>query len=281
MVSERRLRYIYCITNLINGKNYYGQRTMRNNYKNPLADLYWGSGLLLNKAYEKYGKENFKKGIIISGFFTSEEIDKFEMCAIRFAKLLGKAEYNIALGGQNWTSETALSIRQQQATPEFRQAMSIKIKDYWSTLSEEDRKLRAQKAKETKRLRGYIPNSFKGKHHSEEWKEMISNRNKMLVGEKNGSYGKVWWTNGKENIKSEICPEGFVKGRVLYKIYSSCEEYIESKKKKGREGFFYRCIETGEVLSNKAWYEKGFKDVINVSKNPNSTCKGYHFEKAN
>lgn len=281
MVDERRFRYIYCITNIINGKNYYGQRTMRKGYKDPLADLYLGSGKLLKEAYKKYGKENFKKEILISGFFTGEEIDRFEMCAIRFAKLLGKAEYNISLGGQNWASETALSIKQQQASPEFRKSISKKIKDYWDTLSDDDKKIRVQKANETKKLRGYVPNSFKGKHHSEEFKKMISDKAKLLVGEKNGSYGKVWWTNGKENIKSEICPEGFIKGRVLNKKYSSCEEYIESKKKKGRERSFYKCIETGEVLSSKAWYEKGFKDVINVSKNPNNTCKGYHFEKVN
>ena len=203
------------------------------------------------------------------------------MCAIRMAKLIGKAEYNISLGGQNWTSETALSIKQQQASPEFRESISKKIKNYWSTLSEEEREARVQKIKDTKNERGYIPSSFKGKHHSDEFKRMISEKAKFLVGEKNGSYGKIWWTNGKENIKSEVCPKGFVKGRVLDKKYSSCEEYIKSKEKKGKYHSFYECIETGEVFSNKDWYEKGFKDVINVAKKPNSTCKGYHFKKVN
>jgi hypothetical protein len=48
---------IYKTTNLINGKIYVGQDS-KNNPK------YLGSGIVLNHAIKKYGKDNFKKEIL-------------------------------------------------------------------------------------------------------------------------------------------------------------------------------------------------------------------------
>ena len=48
---------IYKTTNLVNGKQYIG-RDAKNNPK------YLGSGSLLKKAIQKYGKESFKKEIL-------------------------------------------------------------------------------------------------------------------------------------------------------------------------------------------------------------------------
>ena len=49
---------IYKTTNLINGKFYVGKDASNN-------PNYYGSGLLLAKAIKKYGKENFKKEILL------------------------------------------------------------------------------------------------------------------------------------------------------------------------------------------------------------------------
>lgn len=48
---------IYKTTNLINGKWYIGKDELNN-------PKYIGSGMLLTKAVQKYGKENFKKEIL-------------------------------------------------------------------------------------------------------------------------------------------------------------------------------------------------------------------------
>lgn len=48
---------VYCTTNIINGKKYIGKDSRGDKY-------YLGSGILLNKAIKKYGRENFKKEIL-------------------------------------------------------------------------------------------------------------------------------------------------------------------------------------------------------------------------
>ena len=61
-METQRIRYIYQITNLVNGKTYIGQRTLAEG-RTFETDTYRGSGKLLWKAYEKYGKEKYEYGI--------------------------------------------------------------------------------------------------------------------------------------------------------------------------------------------------------------------------
>jgi len=62
--------HIYLITNLINGKQYVGAEKNGNNPE------YFGSGKLIIEAIEKFGKENFKKEILIDNKY----IDNWEEC---------------------------------------------------------------------------------------------------------------------------------------------------------------------------------------------------------
>jgi group I intron endonuclease len=96
------MRYIYCITNLINQKTYLGKRKCN---KLPQEDLYMGSGFIIKQAIKKYGLNNFKKEILIYGDFTEDEINEFEKYYISLYRLGGKAEYNVADGGTGgWTN---------------------------------------------------------------------------------------------------------------------------------------------------------------------------------
>ena len=66
------MAYIYKITNLINGKIYVGKRVRENpsDVKN-----YFGSGIAIRGAIEKYGKENFSKEIL-------EHVDVTKNCKL-------------------------------------------------------------------------------------------------------------------------------------------------------------------------------------------------------
>ncbi len=219
-MSENRIRYIYCITNLVNGKNYFGQRTMRKGYKNPLADLYWGSGDLIKLAQKKYGLENFKKEIIISGEFSKEQINCFEKCIIATQRLVGKAEYNIADGGDGWNEGMRKSHWVSTHSESFRQKVSSIRKAQESNF--DWRKATTEKMRITKIKNGtYRKAPMKGKKLTQDQIQRMkeSKRLNPPIGAKNGSFGKSWWTNGKENVKAEVCPDGFWKGRVLKKNY--------------------------------------------------------------
>ena len=102
---------IYRITNLINGKTYIGQHK----YKK-LNDSYMGSGKHLKSAKAKYGIENFKKDILVFGIVRKDFIDLLEKEYIKFYRSIGKAEYNIADGGEGnggWNKGIPMSNEQK------------------------------------------------------------------------------------------------------------------------------------------------------------------------
>ena len=98
MVKNKKYNYLYKITNLINGKFYYGIHTTSN-----LDDNYMGSGTNINKAYEKYGIDNFKKEIL--DFFDTRELAALREREIVNEHLIKNPNcYNIILGGGNFTT---------------------------------------------------------------------------------------------------------------------------------------------------------------------------------
>lgn len=213
-----RLRYIYRIINSINGKTYIGQHTVRKN-RTITSDTYWGSGSILWSAYKKYGRENFIKEILISGYFSQQEINALEIEYIKKEKSIGKAEYNISDGGDAfvdghyyWEHATE---EQKAWHRDHNKNVAVKASiEAQKNITFEMRSERAKKGVETMCNRVILGQSFKGKQHSEETKRKISEKNKNLTGEKNGSFGKHWWANGVENIKAVECPDGYRKGRI-------------------------------------------------------------------
>lgn len=107
---SQKTNYIYLTTNLINGKKYIGQHTGQIN------DSYLGSGVVLVKAIEKYGKENFTKEIL--EICEKEELDEKEKYWIAYYNALEDDNYyNQTEGGQKGDGWAACR-RYMEAHPE-------------------------------------------------------------------------------------------------------------------------------------------------------------------
>lgn len=97
MTTEKKYNYFYKTTNLVNGKYYYG---IRSTDKDPLKDSYLGSGKNLKRAIKKYGRENFKKEILIE-FPTRQEVSDYECEIVTMELVLDENCYNLKTGGDN------------------------------------------------------------------------------------------------------------------------------------------------------------------------------------
>jgi group I intron endonuclease len=140
---------IYKTTNLINEKIYIG-KDKKNNPK------YLGSGILLNNAIKKYGRENFKKEII-QECKSLEELNESEtFWILKLESYKREIGYNISFGGEGG-----------------------------DTISNNPRKHEIGK-KHSEQLRGK-PSVMKGKNHSQETKEKLR---LTSSGENNGMFGK-------------------------------------------------------------------------------------------
>lgn len=86
---------IYKTTNLVNGKIYIGKACGRNATNN-----YLGSGLLIKRAINRYGKERFKR-VIVDVCESRKDQNNKEAFWIKFYNAQNKCiGYNIADGGQ-------------------------------------------------------------------------------------------------------------------------------------------------------------------------------------
>lgn len=190
--------YIYMIVNNVNGHTYVGKRKLHKN-KQWYNDNYMGSGVLLKRAQDKYGIENFEKFLIA---WTSSEEDacEKEIFWIAHYKSLGKAEYNIAKGGNRFPStpwnkgksswnkgkhfseeskrKMSEAKKGKKISEEHRKKLSDAMKGKHWKLSEETKK-KISEAKKGK------PTWNKGKHLSEEHKRKLSEaKKKNITGEK-------------------------------------------------------------------------------------------------
>lgn len=84
---------IYKTTNLINGRYYIGKHV------GTLEDSYLGSGVGIMRAIKKYGKEQFKREILIV-CSSNKLMNELERLYINEEIVQDKSSYNMILGGQ-------------------------------------------------------------------------------------------------------------------------------------------------------------------------------------
>ena len=182
---------IYKITNLVNGKTYIGQHKYKNIY-----DDYMGSGRLILKAIKKYGIENFEKEILYSRIQYKETADDIERFAIAKERAIGKAEYNIANGGQGGCVVPMTEEHKRKISE------SLKGKNKGKHISDEQKKRLSEINKGKKRgtlseeTRKKISEATKGKPRTEQQRRNISKAHKGQSAWNKGKHYKV--VNGKQ-----------------------------------------------------------------------------------
>lgn len=182
--------YIYETTNLINGKKYIGKHK-----SNRFDENYYGSGIALKRALDKYGKENFKVKILEE----VEDISKLSSLETYYIKkfdaVKNKNYYNNSYGGES----------------EGWQGINLMFKDNpekWRKSREKSSKSQTGQ-KRTEETKKKISESLKGKPKSKEHIDKIiksrnySSETKYKLGLNFGTLGKPSPIKGKTAENSE------------------------------------------------------------------------------
>ena len=166
----------YKVTNLLDSKYYYGVHKTED-----LNDNYYGSGIRIYNAVKKYGKNKFKKEIVLQ-FNTYQEALDYEAFIVDASLLLDPSCYNLKEGGKGG------SFKGRKISEETRQKMSKSSKDraYQPHTEETKEKIRKKIKDKT--------NFNKGKHinHTEEWKEKQKNKKFKHTEESKHNMREAW-----------------------------------------------------------------------------------------
>jgi len=229
-MENRYLSFIYEIENCITGETYVGQHKVVEKYiDNPYDDPYMGNSHYLNgnikrgikSEFEKYGKHNFDRKILILGYFTPKQLGDLEKAIIKLRRESGKAEYNISAGGRNCMlgrhhlkeSKIKSSIsnslaRQNDSSINKRMLKTRKENNNWGCKQETKEKLSIL-------YKGKLYEELHGKEEAQKIKTKIS---KSLKGKR---LGMKAYNNGEINVFAKSQPEGFIPGIIPRKEWKS------------------------------------------------------------
>ncbi len=174
-------KFVYLTKNLINGKCYVGQHVSMNE-----MDSYMGSGVILKKAFRKYGKDNFVNGIIEYCETEDELNEREEYWILNFNSKIPNG-YNI--------SESGYRNGTRGVEPWNKGKTGIYSEETIEKMTREIRKINIK--------------GRKGHSCSEEQKRKIGEANKInSAGEKNGMYNRKHSEESKQKMRKNM------KGRI-------------------------------------------------------------------
>lgn len=239
--------YIYLTTNLINNKKYIGQKKS----STFLYEKYLGSGSLLRKAINKYGRENFKVELLCE-CDSKEELDAKEIFYIALYDATNNPEYyNLTKGGESGFggpkfkghshTEDAKKRISDKTSGENNPFYGCHHTDECKQRMRDAAKHRAPVSAETREKLSKI---HKGVKFTEEHKRKISEAQK---GSKGNNYGKtlsdevkskisdtvhnqVWMNDGTRSYRvnkelvDEYLQKGYLLGRLSFKKGSTTIE---------------------------------------------------------
>lgn len=239
--------YVYVTTNLLNGKQYVGDRTC---YCEPNEDKYLGSGIYFKNAKKQHKRKNFNKEILEIFNTRQEAFNAQEKYIIQF-NTLSPNGYNISPKGGHrvkecWSEESKQKMKKSMIGKNVGKKRTQKTKDIISyNTSGENNGMTGKhhsiqsikKMKNSFRDRTGSNNSFFQKHHSKESKQKISesHKGKHLSEE---TIEKIKKTNtGK--IRSVEARENYRKANIGRKL---SEVSIQKMKNKAKNRKRIKCI---------------------------------------
>lgn len=181
-MTEKLHNYFYKITNLVNGKYYYGIHSTNN-----LDDGYMGSGKVLLAAIKKHSKKKFTKEIIVD-YPTRREVNEHEKRVVTVELVNLEECYNTRTGGDN------------DFIPSEKYRKKLSMAHLGKTLTEDTKKKMSENRKGEKHpmygVKGKDNPNF-GKKASEQVRKRLS---ELQVGENNSFFGKTHSDTSKKKI---------------------------------------------------------------------------------
>lgn len=202
--------YIYKVICKISGKYYIGMHSTSD-----LEDGYFGSGKVLKRSLNKYGKENHTFEIL-EYLLDRSSLKIRERELVNESLLKDPKCMNLRIGGNGWPGrgfkiggDNCKKLNTFWKTDEGKRLRSDLLKDRWKNEEYREKMINSLKGKQP----------FLGKKHTKESIEKMKiAREGKQKGYSNSQYGTCWITNEKENKKihrGDLIPEGWRLGRRM------------------------------------------------------------------
>lgn len=213
------LFYFYKITNLINGKYYFGVHRTNN-----INDGYMGSGVAINRALRKYGVSNFRKEIL-KYFDTENEMYNYEEMIVDEREINNEQCYNMILGGRGTKSHLSMEKYIDK------EKMKRIRRRYWET-GDVEAKRKAASEKQKAYLKNADPLELKAAHKniSKGLQKLWSSPNSEILREERRKSSQKYW-NYHDSLEERKIHGEKVIGSVKYQ--EGMKRYQESGAHKG------------------------------------------------